>query len=423
MFAYTLLKNSMGLSKPFTLFLCFLIIMRYQHLVALLVPNTIPMPSMDQQTFLSNPNSNVHFMNSTKFREGCISVDDVNFDEVLKTHPKLRYKVKILCGDFYYQEMTLEETKQKLLLSPSSEDKVLKSQSEIDMYIRDNLNKKFPLDGPLIRAYLQNIEVAENGEPVQKSMIIWKFHHCMCDGISAIALLLAFGKELNPSYFMKTKLPNFFERLFLRVTFPFHLPAIAKSTMLARQDVNCITKGRLRGSSSQLTGRVNISSAPSLDLAKVKEASKKIGVTINDMIMCAASTSLHKHFREQGDQSKDILMVIPANIRFKMYQSMQDLKIENKFTTMGFKVPLCQTMKEGYKPIQRVTSQIKKSFGYIYAMYAFIFWTSSLIPRICSHHTVESISQKYTIAFSNTPGPVKQIEFMNKKTGEVKTVS
>ena len=58
-------------------------------------------------------------------------------------------------GDYYYEEMSIEETCKKALLRPESPDKILKSQAEIDEYIRDNMNEKMPLDGPLVRVYYQ----------------------------------------------------------------------------------------------------------------------------------------------------------------------------------------------------------------------------------------------------------------------------
>lgn len=34
-----------------------------------------------------------------------------NFDDVFKFMPKFRYKIKEIAGDYYYEEMTLEEMK------------------------------------------------------------------------------------------------------------------------------------------------------------------------------------------------------------------------------------------------------------------------------------------------------------------------
>jgi hypothetical protein len=66
----------------------------------------------------------------------------------------MRYKVKEIFGDYYYEEMTPEETFKKVFLYPESDDKILRCQADIDEYIRDNINTKLPLDGPLYRVYV-----------------------------------------------------------------------------------------------------------------------------------------------------------------------------------------------------------------------------------------------------------------------------
>lgn len=68
--------------------------------------------------------------------------------------PKFQYKLKTIFGDYYYEKMSHEEAVQKIFIKPESQDKILKNQSDIDAFIRDNLNKKLPIDGPLCRVYL-----------------------------------------------------------------------------------------------------------------------------------------------------------------------------------------------------------------------------------------------------------------------------
>lgn len=68
--------------------------------------------------------------------------------------PKFRYKIKVIAGEYYYAEMSMEEACERIFLKAESEDTVLRNQSDIDAYMRDNLNTKMPLDGPLVRIYV-----------------------------------------------------------------------------------------------------------------------------------------------------------------------------------------------------------------------------------------------------------------------------
>jgi hypothetical protein len=78
-----------------------------------------------------------------------------NFSKLFDIMPKLTYKIKEIGGDYYYEQMSREETMAKAFIRPSGPDKILRSQKDIDAYIRDNMNVKFPKDGPLWRVYTQ----------------------------------------------------------------------------------------------------------------------------------------------------------------------------------------------------------------------------------------------------------------------------
>lgn len=129
--------------------------MLYPYWVASVVPNTIVMPAMDTITYVSNPNQLVNYMNCSTYDSPDPDLVQNAFRKSIEQMPKFRYKVKEIMGDYYYEEMSIEETCKKALLRPESPDKILKSQAEIDEYIRDNMNEKMPLDGPLVRVYYQ----------------------------------------------------------------------------------------------------------------------------------------------------------------------------------------------------------------------------------------------------------------------------
>lgn len=59
------------------------------------------------------------------------STDDLMYHmyrNVIAKIPKLRYKVKEIAGDYYYEEMSVEETIEKAFIYPESDDKILKNQ-------------------------------------------------------------------------------------------------------------------------------------------------------------------------------------------------------------------------------------------------------------------------------------------------------
>ena len=55
-------------------------------------------------------------------------------------------------------------------------------------------------------------------------------------------------------------------------------------------------------------------------------------------------------------------------------------------------------------------------------MYASTFWSSQFLPRSLNVFSVDDMTKKMTIGFSNTPGPIKPFVHINPKTGD-KSVS
>ena len=102
-------------------------ILLYPYWVASVVPNTTVMPAMDTITYVSNPKQLVNYMNCSTYDSLDPDILHLNFKKILRQMPKFRYKIKEIMGDYYYEEMSIEETCQKMLIVPESPDKVLRS--------------------------------------------------------------------------------------------------------------------------------------------------------------------------------------------------------------------------------------------------------------------------------------------------------
>jgi NRPS condensation-like uncharacterized protein len=181
------------------------------------------------------------------------------------------------------------------------------------------------------------------------------------------------------------------------------------TTLFANKDQNFITKNK-----GNLSGLLNIASSRTIDFRLLKCLSKTVNFTINDIVTSALSTSMNTIFKENKDPNKSFKCVIPANIRFKFYATPEQVKLENKFAVVPLTVPLCENMETAYKKIQNATKHLKHSISYVYAMYALAYWANILVPRFVPKAFVDIMSNKYTISFSNTPGPIKPFYY----TGE-----
>jgi len=145
-------------SKLMGLGICILITISYQYVIAMIVPNTIAMPAMDHQILLSNAQSLVNICSYYIYDRDDKEILNDAFHKAIKINPKMRYKMKEIMGDYYYEEMSVEETIQKVFIHPEDDSKLLKNRNDLDRYFTDNLNKKISNDGPLYRVYYQTYE-------------------------------------------------------------------------------------------------------------------------------------------------------------------------------------------------------------------------------------------------------------------------
>ena len=115
-------------SISFVIGLFIFIVLLYPYVIAMIISNTVVMPAMDQQTFLSNSSSNVNFMSCSMYSKSNTEVILNRWKKFYKMHAKFRYKIKVVAGDYFYEEMSIEETIKKSIINPVfDDDHVLKS--------------------------------------------------------------------------------------------------------------------------------------------------------------------------------------------------------------------------------------------------------------------------------------------------------
>lgn len=137
---------------------CIALTMYYPHAVALCMHNTKVIPTMDQATFASSEKSICNFAVMSFYDNDDIECMREKLAYSVRTFKKFRYKIKFIYGDPYYEEMSVEEALSKVFLPSPAPEKILRNQTDMEMYLEDNLNTKMPNDGPLIRFYLQRYE-------------------------------------------------------------------------------------------------------------------------------------------------------------------------------------------------------------------------------------------------------------------------
>ena len=66
-------------------------------------------------------------------------------------------------------------------------------------------------------------------------------------------------------------------------------------------------------------------------------------MTINELMICSLSLTLKKWFVELGDTTSDrVRLAIPVNVRWSNLEKFDDVKAENKFSSMPIQIDLCE---------------------------------------------------------------------------------
>lgn len=88
---------------------------------------------------------------------------------------------------------------------------------------------------------------------------IFKAHHSLMDGVSAIGLLGAVSENFGPHLFIKFPEVTFLQRLALRVLVPFQTVVMIINALFISRDDNQLTKNK-----KILSGKMNAASSKTL---------------------------------------------------------------------------------------------------------------------------------------------------------------
>lgn len=114
------------------------------------------------------------------------------------------------------------------------------------------------------------------------------------DGVSSMAIQACFSDEYNIDQFVKIKKVPFWQQIAVRLMVPFCLPMIIASTAFTSRDKNFFTKSK-----KKMSGKLNCASSSKMTMKDIKDLSKKMSCTVNDVVMSATSVAFRDFFAEK----------------------------------------------------------------------------------------------------------------------------
>eukprot|EP00347_Sterkiella_histriomuscorum_P012286 403369170 len=388
-----------ALDFRWALLLSFLVLTFYKDLIGF-ITKLKPMPVMDLCTFFTSTNTNSNIMSVIYLEPLKTEKARQRISELMAKLPKMRYSIVDILGDYYYKELP-----QKGLIDvifkelPKSE--WLKNDDEINKYIQQTINIPFDFSRPQFQLIWQ-----ENYQN-KFSVLIWKQHHSFCDGASIVSFINSTAEKYDIDALIPIKRISFWQKLFLRLSIPISFVNLFFSALSTRPKINPLHDGK-----RQLSGNRLCALGKFYEFSDVKQCARAQKITINDLITSCLSSSIKEYFVSKGDSRSDsINLVIPANIRFEHYKSLEELKLENKFAVVPLKIPLIEDINKSMKEIPKATKKLKTSFRDVYSTYFLTKLATKYFPSFFCQWYVNYTSQAFTMAFSNVPGILKPIYF------------
>lgn len=233
------------------------------------------------------------------------------------------------------------------------------------------------------------------------SVMISKLHHAFLDGVSAISNFVHISDaECGRAFFKMPKLSLFQQFLYTLLSL-LHLPYLAVSRLCWRKDCN-----PLHG--PVLSGVKTLAWTQPYQLAKYKEASKRKGITLNDLLGAAAVRTLHRYIAETyGQNHHQFTLFMPFSLRGQPDDG-SPLPVDNDFAAILIQMPSA-TSPTLETDCARTFNRIKNSIEPFVCHLAVDLM--GLLPKTLAKWMLFKLSNKATLLFSNVPGPRSRLTY------------
>lgn len=270
----------------------------------------------------------------------------------------------------------------------------------------------------------------------QGSVMMWRLHHCIGDGIALMLALLSLSEldrssgdhEENPlrALFGPDPLqPEVAKRYLHRV-----LPEAVKLLTLPAERMASLTRWQRGGASVPAFGRLALrppdartpfkgplgtgkraawsEPIPMTQIAAVRQA---LGGTVNDILTNAVAGGLRRYLEARGElrERLNIRAVVPVNLR--PLDEMNSLGNQFGLIFLSLPVGIADTRRRLVE-LQRRMKKLKRSFEPVVAMRIMSALGSS--PRQIQDLVVRIFGAKGTAVLTNVPGPTARLELVGE---------
>jgi WS/DGAT/MGAT family acyltransferase len=280
----------------------------------------------------------------------------------------------------------------------------------VQAFVGEEAGKPLDWDHPPWR--IQVIQGIEEGETV----LLVRVHHSIGDGTSLLGLLFAMVDEAPALEGGPARTPappiagvSWLGRLLHGAAIPLHIPGILLRRLTWAPD-----RSPLHG--PPLSGTKRVAWTRPLDLDAAKHANRRMGATVNDMLMASVSGAFCQYLEGHGNPAPPRFLVsMPVNMRAQG----QAPGCGNRFAPVPLELPA------GPGPQARRILAVKASMDrmkcsavpmVIYNLQrALISW----LPQSASRLLIDFLANKCTAVVTNVRGPSRDLALAGRRVRSI----
>jgi diacylglycerol O-acyltransferase len=281
-------------------------------------------------------------------------------------------------------------------------DHPVTSEAELHKVFGDYISE--PLDltkSPWEAVFIENYED-------DKSAIILKAHHALCDGLSAVSLLFSLSDPTTEaSGFVNLRKKSVLSDLTVFVLSVLYLPISWIKRLTTRHDKSLIHGKALLGTKSySCSGRIPISA--------IKAYSKRKNTTFNTAIMACIGSAVQNFFEKHNETAEDFTVFIPLSMRnLPTDNTLLPPKNDVSYLTLRFPTNL-RPEQSRIEIMNTAVEALKNSIEPVCNSLAAQTF-SKFFPMTIGKPMIHFLASQLSIIFTNVPGPNKALYFCKKR--------
>lgn len=255
------------------------------------------------------------------------------------------------------------------------------------------------------------IQVVQGLDPGH-TVVLVRIHHSIGDGAALLGLLLALVDEA-PVREARSRRPaparHGLTRLLGTAALPLRIPGILLRRLTWAQD-----RSILHGPA--LSGAKRVAWTRPLNLDAVKRAKRRVGATVNDLLMAAVSGALCQYLESRGHPAPSRFLVsMPVSMRPQGHAA----GCNNRFAPVPLELPAGPGPQAGRILAVKASLDRLKCSAVPMAIYQLQRALLTCLPERASRFLIDFLANKCTAVVSNVRGPAGNLTLAGQRVRSI----